>query len=262
MRILPRPILFACLLPAIVSAASGCTMPGRVGWSQVGWTNVGLSHVGWLKAVRDRQAKPQIEQTHIVYELRGPHGALVWTSLEPFAVAGGSDDDFALTSTTRWKGAVLKINYPHPDGLADTARAELRLSRSSADDFRDDLSLAEKTMERVRRTIAPLTFWRTEDELIAPSSDEPEAAHDELWVLDFPKHDLDQMVGDLAAGGLFDQQVRPDCGARIVADVNDKQTAKMWTPEPRLDDLILRTYREGRLEGYVEAAAKGDQAAE
>ena len=258
-RSLRRAVVCASLLAAMLATGSGCTMPGKIGWTQVGWTNVGLTHVGWLNAQRDREKPPEFQRTHIVYELPGPHGALVWTSLEPFAVAGVSDDDFSPYGGTRWKSAVLKIDYPHPEGLTDTARAELRLSRASADAFREDLSLSEKAIERSSQTVETFV-WRTEKKVTTPPPAEEAAAHDELWVLDFPKHELDQMVSDLAEGGIFDEQVRPDGGARIEVSINRKQTTKMWTPDPRLDDLILRTYREGRLEGYIKVVPDGNQA--
>jgi hypothetical protein len=160
------------------------------------------------------------ERANIVYDVNGqqrpiPLGA---TSIKPV----GYDQPMQRSDNgeVNWASAKLSIQYPHPDGDRELARAILRLSGK------------------------PVSTQITKSDAVAG---------DEIWVLDFPRQQLDLLLSDLAGSGFFEEQQRQEPGTHLDVQVDWGRTRKPWTPEPRLDHFVARVYNEGRLGGFVAA---------
>ena len=63
---------------------------------------------------------------------------------------------------------------------------------------------------------------------------------------DFPKEQLDLLILELARGGFFDDQKRPEDRTHLSVRIDRGKAAKAWTAEPRLDDFIDRVFHEGQ----------------
>ncbi len=218
---------FACLIGLCVSG-SGCHLAGRT---------VATEHA---EAYQDVQ---------IVYDLSGQYRDL------PIESGGSRPADLSLVGhesqagfVERWTSAKLTIAYPHPEGKPDFARATLRLSGHVAKPRPATTSDGGRLL-----TAVPDVFSDTNGDLPLAS-----ARDDEVWVLDFPRAQLDLLVGDLKTCGFFESQLRPDPGTRLEVVIDRARTAKNWTPEPRLDDFVARVHQEGHLGGFL---SRGDRPA-
>lgn len=100
--------------------------------------------------------------------------------------------------------------------------------------------------------------WETSEESDVQSEKQHDA-DDEIWYYDFPKAQLDLMLTDLAGSGFFENQQRPGGTANLAIVMDRGRTAKNWTPEPRLDDVILMVYREGWLHGFARNESRAPQ---
>ncbi len=182
-------------------------------------------------------SSPRYEQVNLVYELNGRFRDIPIRQISTEAFEYTSETP-AATESEHWMGARLAIQYPHPDGTPGLARATLRLSGQPAPARLD---------AKVYQPYEPFPVSQDPGDLIAlrPLRD------DEVWVLDFPKQQLDLLLTDLQQCGFFDNQLRNDPGTRLEVELNRGKTAKNWSPEPRLDDFVSRVQTEGRLSGFV-----------
>lgn len=219
---LPQSMRWCAVVLSLACVLSGCRIPSAV--------------------TAGKSATPQYERANIVYDLDGAQRPLPLTDSEikPVAFAGTPE---TLTPAPEWAGATLSLQYPHPEGLADTARATLRLS---AEPHRDSLS----TLAQASRWLG----WNKSPEESAASGDttaKPPLRDDEIWVLDIPKQQLDLLLTDLQQNGFFQAQTRSQSGTKLDVQLNWGRVQKEWSSEPRLDHFMSRVYREGRLEGLV-----------
>lgn len=178
-------------------------------------------------------------EVQLTYDVSGQYREI---PLETGAIQPASAQSKTLE---RWSAAKLSIQYPHPEGKADLARATLRLSGH-----------VSKPTQTPRRGTSPTGATLSElPDLFATEGGEdfalPSARDDEIWVLDFPKQQLDLLMADLRHNGFFDSQTRPDPGTRLEVSLEGRRTTKAWTPEPRLDDFVARVHEEGRLSGFA-----------
>lgn len=180
---------------------------------------------------------PKYRQMNLVYELNGQFRNMpLADKLSQASFATGPET----VKRDRWSLARLAIEYPHPDGSKQMARATLRLSSDAPPP-------------------APPPLIGKLHELGEVFAQKPEAGDlklssvqdDEIWVLDFPKQQLDLLLADLSHGGFFEEQFRTQHGTRLEVQMDDGRTDKSWTPEPRLDDFINRVHTEGRLSGFI-----------
>jgi len=190
-------------------------------------------------AQRSDTPAAEFREVQLTYDVSGQYREIpLETSTVQLAGAGQK-------SLERWSSAKLSIQYPHPEGKADLARATLRLSghvTRPAVSPRSGHSPTGATLSEL-----PELFGSESGEDFAL----PSARDDEIWVLDFPKQQLDLLMADLRHNGFFDSQTRPDPGTRLEVTVEGHRTAKSWTPEPRLDDFVARVHEEGRLSGFA-----------
>ncbi len=194
-------------------------------------------------AQRSDTPASEFREVQLTYDVSGQYREI---PLETSAVqlTGGGQK-----TLERWSSAKLSIQYPHPDGKADLARATLRLSGHVTRPASSPGSGHSPT----GATLSELP------ELFGSESGEdfalPSARDDEIWVLDFPRQQLDLLMADLRHNGFFDSQTRPDPGTRLEVTLEGQRTAKSWTPEPRLDDFVARVHEEGRLSGFASRQA-------
>jgi hypothetical protein len=133
--------------------------------------------------------------------------------------------------------ATLKIIYPHPDGLAGFAQAEVTVQSK--------LSKAMlKGAANAPGTAAPK--WKVaglkEDELDY-----------EIWRCDLPKIELDRGIGSLTESGFFSVGPTSDAGVEVEARMDNVHRSKDWKQVGGLDAIMLRVRRTGQLVSYRRA---------
>ncbi len=175
-------------------------------------------------AVNDSGA-PQYQRVDISYRIPASHKALV-RNVDHIVRASGQAE-------ISRSNAALKIEYPHPENKPEMVRATLRLSVKPA------VARAQSFVGRLRSNISWLPGGDQPSE-VSPSVD------DEVWVLDFPRQQLDLMLVDLAHSGFFDDQNRHEGTAFLSINIDRGSVSKVWSPEARLDDVIMRVQRERR----------------
>jgi hypothetical protein len=199
--------------------AAGCSLPQRVSVSESG--------------------TPLYQQVDIVYQLSGSHGALEHASLER-SVEDASGVESPVPRPSTWASAQLRIQCPHPSGMDDRALVTLQLSETLIVFRETDPTPAEQLRHGLNRAVS---F----------AADDQPATSAELWgdaaatyTLEVPRYQLDLLLVDLADSGFFDDQRRPSAGSRLSVRIEGGKLTKTWSPDPRLDDFVTRTYRDGR----------------
>ncbi len=219
---LPRSLRLCGVIFWLAWLAAGCRLPQQL--------------------TAAKSLTPQYEKANIVYELDGAQRPLPLTDAEIKPASFTGTPEIPAT-TPEWAGATLTLQYPHPEGQADTARATLRLSAEPPRNSPSALAKATRWLG-----------WNRMDE--QPAATPPEAPpqpsrDDEIWVLDIPKQQLDLLVTDLQQSGFFQAQTRSQSGTKLDVQLNWGRVQKEWSSEPRLDHFMSRVYREGHLEGLV-----------
>lgn len=212
-------LIAAVVLLCIASA--GCQLPGQIKLTKSG--------------------APRYERANIVYKLDGGLRPLPLTDSEIKPISfddAVSAAPLASNPSSEWATAILSVQYPHPDGTPELARASLRLSASPPG---LGISQASRWLGKGRGIEPPMLseFPR------------PALRDDEIWVLDLPKQELDLLIADLQKSGYFQAQTRADSGTNLEVQLDSGRVNKEWTAEPRLDQFISRVYVEGRLGGLV-----------
>jgi len=220
---LPSGKLFAAIL-LLACCFQGCQLPSRI---QLG-----------------KSGSPQFERANIVYKLDGGLRPLPLTDVEIKPVS--FDDAIAAkpsetAMSSEWSTATLSVQYPHPDGTPDSARATLRLSAVPAGESGFSISQTSRWLGRnASSELSPHA-----------NSGKPALPDDEIWVLDLPRQELDLLVSDLQKSGFFQAQTRAESGTNLDVQLDFGRVNKQWTAEPRLDQFISRVYLEGQLGGLV-----------
>ena len=196
-----------------------------------------------------KSGAPQYDRANIIYELDGTQRPLPLNGSEIKPVAFEGDAETAPTAA-EWAGATLSIQYPHPDGTADTARATLRLSAEPRPDSLTAVGQARRWLGWNRSAAASANSESCGS--LTKSRD------DEIWVLDIPKPQLDLLLTELQGNGFFQAQTRAESGTKLDVQLNWGRVQKEWSAEPRLDHFISRVYREGRLGGLVARDSEPD----
>ena len=212
-----KQLFFVNAAAGLLIFFSGCVPSHRVGLTDTG--------------------APRYNKVLVTYLIGGSHGGL---TRDPSQAAGPAStvSDSTIESGADWSIAALKIEYPHPEGDADLARATLRLSRGPA-------IPKSKTLAQKFHSSLDWLSWRDSQ------PDSVRQAHDELWVLDFPRQQLDLMLVDLANSGFFEDQQRPEGGTQLSVTIDWGRTAKPWSTDARLDGIVERIQREGWLVGFA-----------
>lgn len=219
-----------CILRLLVAAIilSGCALPNR------------------LKRA-ESNACPD-ERVQIVYSVRNDRGNVLQRPIEQTgledSLAGPSAD-----SAGRWKTARLKLEYPHPEAGANMARATLVLSQVELPSPAQN-TFGKRIADRFNRLTSHCPEPDSCPTRICATCSGPD---DEIWVLDFPKQQLDLLLTELENTGYFQNQTRPAGGAQLDVAVGANRTQKPWSAEPRLDEFVTRVFHEGMLEGFVTA---------
>ena len=131
----------------------------------------------------------------------------------------------------------LKITYPHPDALADCARAEVQIESAAMPDVLQLDHRPGESLPWYRRMSAP-----------APS---PNDAQHETWVMDVPRTQLDDLMGVLATPGHVQLANRGQTtGVTLSTDFNQRRSQGACQRIPELDGLMSRVRNSGRLVAY------------
>jgi len=176
----------------------------------------------------------------VVYELDGLQRPLPLSEVVPVTA---TQDGFPqmLSESAAWARATLTIQYPHPTGQADFARATLRLSSLRDSEFQ----ALDRAGEKMGVDLLATKAFQASVLSTQPTRD------DELWILDLPRQQLDLLLTDLQQQGFFQSQSRNQLGTRLSVELDQHKLKKDWSPEPRLDQFMMRVYREGQLSGLL-----------
>ena len=178
---------------------------------------------------------PRYDVLEVKYELESGEGALSSKAFRPdegVNVAGYSG--WPSPKKQNYSAANLQIEFPHPDRNRKFARVTLRLAGESNVTTKKRRGLVSRMSSGIKRI-----SWRDDE-----TKNRSKAAQ-VVRSLDLPKAELDLLLFDLADSGFFDGQQRRAGGSQLSIRINRGQTAHPWGSEPRLDDLIVRVYREG-----------------
>jgi hypothetical protein len=142
--------------------------------------------------------------------------------------------------------ARLSVQYPHPNGRAGFALAEVIVEADGR---------AEKTSSGAGQS----TFQRMVGSFKDAMNDIlPGMTYDsgvrEAWAMDVSKEQLDLLVGGLANSGYFQYGPAPTPGIEVFTRLDGKIIRKNWRQVPELDAFIERVRHEGKLVSYVRPA--------
>lgn len=225
----------------------------------------------------DRHGSPQFKNVRMVYAV---DGAMRDIPTAQVAQRGGSRREIRVSQATSaapaetshttsvsqfdgWQQATLKIEFPHPDGSAERARATLILSDtpqarmpirltsgSNSRTLAGQKSLS--TRDTTEKGLNRVTEGR--DETAATASRDVEGRRDdEVWTLDLPAAQIELLLVDLTRGGFFDSHYAAHSGTHLSVRIDDGHSEKPWTPEPKLDALAQRVREEGKLARFGES---------
>jgi hypothetical protein len=139
--------------------------------------------------------------------------------------------------------ARLSVQYPHPNGKAGFALAEVVIES----DGRPERSSSGAGKSTFQRMVG--SFKDTMNDIL------PGMVHDsgvrEAWALDVSKEELDLLVGGLANSGYFQYGPAPTPGIEVFTRLDGKIIRKNWRQVPELDAFIERVRHEGKLVSYV-----------
>lgn len=196
----------------------------------------------------DDECRIPAERLEIHYVVDGYRGGY-WSralTLNPPPAEGSPVNELPdPTKGTTCQRAELHIVWPHSECAPENARAIIRLwHRGRPDPLRRPKVALGRPYGKFlsvmdRRLILP-------DEMEERDEQKPVAISPEIYTLDFARSELDLILPDLACGGYFTNQWRPNGGATLIVQVDRKRFQKDWTPEPRLDDLLTRVSDDGR----------------
>lgn len=206
---------------SVAGVVAGC-LPHRVGLTSTGMPQYADCNI------RYRIASP----LRTIVAHRGPSDA---------SILPASHSEMADAPERDWTAATLTVSYPHPDGIPDMARVELQLLRLVPREFAPPPSFTE----RMKRTLKASPFGQSS--MVPAERAGVAVSAREIRVLDLPQYEIDLLILELARSGFFDAQHRPTGKAAINVRIDRGQTAKRWTAEPRLDELVARVYCDGQL---------------
>ncbi len=189
---------------------SGCTLPHKIG----------ISKTGIL----------QYDQVRIVYNRFDAQGVLLenWFDQSEEASSGDPKGTMPGKPGKTASRVRLTIEYPLPNDTRELARATLHL-----------LSAPTAETSESEAPTSFVGFVRNGVQKFLPNGNEANAPQAvEIGVYDFPKQELDLLLIDLANNGFFGSQTRPGTKSSLQVQVDRGQTAKHWTPDPRLDHII------------------------
>lgn len=225
----------------------------------------------------DEFGAAKYSQMVVEYELNAVGGAVASRSLSSIRLAGNpaADEDsgrithadgslpadqqddaehpieatagtYAHRDRSCWLSATLTVLAHHPDAEPGMARAILRLSRSCRMVSEPE---PQPLVIRMRNRMIRRLWPQIPPEAVQEPEPSPPCceADEEIRVYDFPRQELDVLLEDLASNGFFDEQRRLAGGAHLSVSIDGGTARKSWTPEPRLDDLIMRVCRDGHL---------------
>lgn len=138
----------------------------------------------------------------------------------------------------------LSIRYPHPNGAAGFALAEMVVETRTPPNA--------QTQAQTKKA-----FWQEwSDSLAATARDllpgmKMSDGVFEAWALEISKSDLDRIIQGMSLSGYFVNPTKQALGVELAARIDNFQAAKNWTREPELDILLERVRQEGRLVSYM-----------
>jgi hypothetical protein len=143
--------------------------------------------------------------------------------------------------------ARLSVQYPHPNGRAGFALAEVVIEA----DGRAEKTSSGAGQSTFQRMVG--AFTETMNDIL------PGMTHDsgvrEAWAMDVSKEELDLLVGGLGNSGYFQYGPAPTPGIEVFTRLDGKIIRKNWRQVPELDAFIERVRHEGKLVSYVRPAS-------
>jgi len=149
----------------------------------------------------------------------------------------------------RWSRARFQLIYPHPSGDTEKGLARLIITRHSPSSLKED-----DTVFPLKRHVTGLlkSARETPGRLLGfdDGGTQPVSHGEEIWELDLPREEIDILLAELSHRGFFQKQERPRGEALVRVEIDNDRVSKRWTNEPRLEELMLQVYNEGRLSAF------------
>jgi len=126
----------------------------------------------------------------------------------------------------------LTIRYPHPQGRSGFALVTTNFRPA----YSEIGTMKRTTWSKIQ---CKLKGCQAESDKLSPPL--------EVWTMDFPKWQLDAIVGKLTNSYLFDKRVgtsKPDVFLSVRLDT--RSIGKNYKAIPKLDALVMRTCTQGR----------------
>jgi hypothetical protein len=142
--------------------------------------------------------------------------------------------------------ARLSIRYPHPDGKAGYALAELVVATRTPPNAQAKKAAWQQWIDSFAATARD----------ILPGVKLSDDVH-EAWAMDISKGDLDRVIAGMVQSGYFANPSKASVGVELAARIDNFQANKQWSREPELDILMERIRQEGRLVSYEHPAESG-----
>ncbi len=136
--------------------------------------------------------------------------------------------------------ARLSIRYPHPDGKADSALAELVIETRKPPGAQAKKSTWQQWVDSFAATARD----------VLPGVRLSDDVH-EAWAMDIAKSDLDRVIAGMQESGYLVNPSKATLGVELAAHIDNFQANKRWSREPELDVLMDRVRQKGQLVSYV-----------
>lgn len=189
------------------------------------------------RAVSQVQQTDQCERLEIIYRAHAAAGPLFAPQQDPgVLLTAASDGQFP---NLTWSKAELRIEFPHPDGRTDMARASLYFTPVDCGQGVTAARWSDRIEERqVRRSTRKERWFHAEPHHVFGN---------EYASLDLSKAEIDPILDELRDHGFFTEASRtPDAASQLEVRINRRWTAREWAYEPTLDALTTRLFEEGR----------------
>ena len=164
-----------------------------------------------------------------------------------------SYDQVPVSAVADHSVGTLSIEYPHPRDREGYALARVVI------ESRDGLPVVGSNLvagglewtERLSAVAAPWNWFAgSQPAQAAGGSAGVGTKIHEIWELDIPKSELDEVVGQLDQVGFFDSSAQNSSAVEVTARLNHSTVRKRYDPVPALDSVMQRVRGQGQLISY------------
>lgn len=207
--------LAVILLAGVMTAASGCRIPHRVG--------------------RSVDGMPEYQLVHVVYE-RVPTPADLTAAKNSLLLQAGFQEDESIDLARL--PLRLELEYPAPGGSADEAALKVTVLEPVA---------PEESEAEARGLIVAARNAAQDHQAERVGSFAGRLKDGPTWTLAISRVELDLLLLDLANSGFFEEHLPSTPTTEVDVKIDRGRFNKVWMEEPRLEHFVHRAIHEGLL---------------